>query len=245
MYVGKTTNQGLTYVGHISGRNQLIAPLNGKVNSFSTFSILCLKPTPATLRHLTRITIRRSTGNENNKMEHLEYAMEPHLVKYIKCPSCLKSNQSLMRGDCLISKNGIYRLSLELDGRLLYYFNEERDFLFLYDNVESLWLSDLKLMVGFSDFTSKIFLTDSENLNIILDDAKFRLEDDGHFKLISPHHTSIVVFQLRDDLENYWNSNVPKFDFVYFLDQKQPRTDSDSDSESDSDSDSSSSTDSD
>lgn len=106
-------------------------------------------------------------------------------------------------------------------------------------------------MTCFRDFTSVTFLTNLDNLNILLDNSKFKIFDDGCLKIISPHHKKIIVFQFRDDLYSFWNLTTPKFDFVYYFEDKPNKSveineDSSSDSsesDSDSDSDSSSSTD--
>ena len=246
VYVGRCFDQNLIYVGHLTGSSGgLVVPLDRKQQTFTNFQVLCMKASPASLRHLCRVRIRLQLNNENIKADQLEHFFDKNLIKYIKFKSYLKWNEQLHAGECLISKNGVYKLSLERDGRLLYYFNEERDYLFLYENVESLWLSDLKLMVCFKDLTSKIFLTDCEHLNVVLDNAKFKLEDDGCMKLVSPHHDSVIVFQFRDDAFTYWNLSTPKFDFVYFLEDKRAssnQTGESTDDDDDSDTSSGSST---
>ncbi len=236
LYIARSTVKESTYLGFISGPGSFQIPITNKQDIlFSNVEILCLKPSPVSLKHLCRSRIRDLTNNENNQIDKLDEVLNDFdLLNFIRFKSYLKSNECLKPGESIVSKNGVYKLSILVDGRLLYYFNEEGDFLFLYDNVESLWLNDLKLVVCFKDFTSKIFLTSEENLNIILDDAKFKIDDSGTLKLISPHHEKIMVFQFRDDIESNWNLKKPVIDFVYFLEDKKMQTDSDSDSETDS-----------
>jgi len=90
-------------------------------------------------------------------------------------------------------------------------------------------------MVCFQDGASRVFLTGEDNLNIMLDEAKFKIDDDGTLKLITSNPESNLVFQFRDDIESSWNLSRPGFDFVYFFEPK--KSDQSSDSESDSDSD--------
>ena len=115
-----------------------------------------------------------------------------------------------------------------------------------YDNVQSLWFSDLRLMVCFKDFTSNSFLDNLDNINIVLDNSKLKLTDDGQLHIISPHHKKNIVFQFREDLFTFWNLNTPKFDFIYYFENKVEKiikkngVESSSDSSSNSDSSSSS-----
>jgi hypothetical protein len=69
--------------------------------------------------------------NENLLIEKLKYLVPDNLIKYIKYSNELKVNHQLNQGDCLISPNGIYKLSIESNGRLVFYINENRDYLFL------------------------------------------------------------------------------------------------------------------
>ena len=236
IYIGRCKQRDLVFTGpYMKLKKQLVTACNAKVTTFTNFEILCLKPTPASLKHLTRLQIRHLTKNENLAMNQLEYRVDPFLMSYIQIRQSLKTNESLRRGECIISRSGLYKLAIEPDGRLLYYFSQERDFLFLYENVESLWFNDIKIMVCFQDGASRVFLTGEDNLNIMLDEAKLKIDDDGTLKLITSNPESNLVFQFRDDIESSWNLSRPGFDFVYFFEPK--KSDQSSDSESDSDSD--------
>lgn len=246
LYIGRCINKSLILTGpYMKLKKQLVTACNAQVKTFTCFEILCLKPSPASLKHLTRLQIRSMTMNENVTMNKLEYTIDPYLLSYIRFKQSLKTNECLRRGECIISKNGLYKLSIEPDGRLLYFFSKERDFLFLYERVESLWLNDIKIMVCFQNGTSKVFLTGDDSLNIMLDGAKLRIDDDGTLKLITANPESNLVFQFRDDIESNWNLKKPEFDFVYFMEPKRADQSSDSESDSDSDSDEDSDSDSD
>jgi hypothetical protein len=135
LYFGRTSyNKNVNIIGHVAGgnggQNLIVADLN-QTNGFKKFEILCLKPSPANLKHLCRLKIRKIMKNENFLIEKLKYLVPDNLIKYIKYSSELKVNQQLNQGDSLISPNGNYRLSIESDGRLVFYINENRDYLFL------------------------------------------------------------------------------------------------------------------
>ena len=199
LYAGRATVNKYTHlIGHLAGTSgkvnqELMVSVDNEMIKCKKFEILCLRPSPASLKHLCRIKIRTIIGHENSKMENLNILLDDSLIKYIKYSSELKINQQLKSGESLISSNGLYRLSLEKNGNLIYYINENRDFLFLYDNVECVWFNDLRVIVCFRDFTSKSFLSNLDNFNILFDDSRLKVFDDGAIKIISPHHKVSLI----------------------------------------------------
>lgn len=218
IYAGRSLSQkNVKLVGRVTSADyHLLVAFKSEVKSDPKYEILCLKPSPETLKHLSRNTIRSLMLNENQNIKKLKFYLEPSLIGYVKYKSYLKSGSHLKQNQCLISKNGKYKLSLESDGRLLYFINEKRDYLFLYDKVECLWFNELKLVVCFKNLKSASFLTSFDHVNVIYKDSRMKLCNEGNLHLISPYQSSKIVIQFRDDIFTYWNSNEPKFDFVYF-----------------------------
>lgn len=238
-------NKSQNLIGRLGQNQQLVVAIDNQPVEFKRFELLCLRPSAASLKHLCRIKIRKVMQNENKNIERLKILVDDKSIKYLKYSSELKVNQQLKTGESLISSDGKYRLTIDHEGRLLYYINEDRDYLFLYENVEALWFTDLKVLVCFKDFTNKSFLTSLDHLNLLLDNSRLKLCDDGCLRLISPHHKKIIVFQFRDDLYSYWNLKTPKFDFIfYFEDKSSVNKSDDEDSSSSDDDDESSDTDS-
>ena len=180
---------------------------------------------------------------ENKNIEQLEFLLEPSLINSVKFPNCLKCGGQLRRGEALISKNLKYKLSLETNGKLYYFINENRDFLFLYENVESLWFSEMGLVVCFADFRTKTFIQSFDSLGQVFKDFKFKLLNNGNLTLGSEFNPTTIVIQLRDDIVSYVNSKTPKFDFVYFFEknakykEENESTDDEKSNDSNSDSD--------
>ena len=227
LYAARTEpNKSVSYIGKLNTDGHLMIPNNEDIIVLKKFEILCIKASPNSLKKLCRLKLRLLLCNENLKINNLQYLVENSLVTFIKYSNVLKCNEQLRPGESLISPNGKYKLSIDKDGRLLYYLNERRDFLFLYDNVESLWFTDLKIVVCFNNFNSTSFLMNFKSMNFMLTDGKMEICDDGLIKVKSPHLESNLVFQFRDDLVMYWNLNLPKFDFVYFLEDKKGVKDS-------------------
>jgi hypothetical protein len=249
LYAARSTlnsNQKFQLLGYLapSQSDKQLKAINQKdqLVQFKTFEVLCLKPSPASLKHLCRLKLREELKNKNENVEKLgqELKLKQRFINYIKHSWFLNCDDQLNRGDCLISKNNKYKLALELDGRLLLYINEQEDYLYLYENVESLWFNELKPVVCFTDFTSISFLNQQQsfsNLNLVYKDFRMNLCNDGRLELVSRYHPSKVVIQFRDDLDFYINSSKPKFDFVYFIQVNEEYTSSSSESDTESESD--------
>ena len=256
IYAGRTLSNKYSpiIVGHVNNNLNLVVALNNKDTiNLNQFELLCLKPSPAKLKHLCRNMIRSIMTHKNDNMEKLEYLIESSLIKYVKYKNCLKCGQELKKGECLVSKNGIYKLKIELDDRLLYYINDKGDYLCLYKNVDSLWFNDLGgLIVCFKDFKSTCFVNNFSHLNIMYDeDSKLRLNDNGNLQLVSSLHPKKIIIQFRDDIQLSINSLEPNFDYVFFFEKnlrhemfRKNSDEFDSDSESEFEDDSSSSDDS-
>ena len=155
--------------------------------------------------------------HDNKKIEKLEYIIEPHLINLIKYSNYLKNGHELKRGESIVSRNNKYRLSLESDGKLLFYLNQDKDFLFLYENVSSLWFSEMGLIVCFRSFKTKPFIQSFDSLGQVFKDFKFRILNNGNLTLESNFNPTIIVMQLREDILSYLNLDTPKFDFVYYF----------------------------
>lgn len=218
IYAGRTcTMKNSSLVGRVTGLNyQLIVPVKSTATNFSQFEILCLKPSPESLKHLCRNKIRHLMAYENSSIKKLKFYLEPSLIGYVKFRNTLRSGATLKRNESLVSKNGKFKLSIESDGRLFYFFNENRNYLFLNENVEALWFYELKLVVCFEDLKSVSFLTNFDQVNTIFKDSKVKLCNRGFLHLISPYQESKIVIQFRDDIQVFWNSTVPKYDFSFF-----------------------------
>ena len=159
---------------------------------------------------------------ENRNIEQLEYFLESSLISLVKFTNYLKCGYELKRGESIISRNDKYKLSLQTDGKLLYYINQSREFLFLYDNVSSLWFSEMGPIVCFKDFKTKAFIQSFDSLGQVFKDFKLRILNNGNLTFESDFFPNTIVIQFREDILSYVNSKTPKFDFVYFL-QKNPK----------------------
>lgn len=134
LYIGRANfTKNINLIGHLAGNieQQLIVPIENQMVQFKKFEILCLRPSPCSLKNLCRVLIRKLMRNDNLRIEKLRFLIPDNLIKFIKFSSELKINQQLKCGESLTSSNGKYSLYLDYNGRLIYYINENRDYLFL------------------------------------------------------------------------------------------------------------------
>ena len=262
LYAGRsTTIKNCKLIGSImpNSNSQLSVIYKNEVIQCKTFEVLCLKFNPLSLKNICRQKIRYFLNHDNEKIENLEFFLEPSLIKYTKISNKLKFGRELRCNEFLISRNKKYKLSLTVDGRLLYFPSPTTsDYLFLYDKVESLWFHELGVVVCFEDMKAGTFLDNLDNMNANFKDAKMVVANDGLIKIRAPLFEFKIMAQFRNDLASLRNGAKAKFEFTYYFEKtplaataaSQPNNedmfnnDSDFDS-SDSDSESSDSNDSD
>lgn len=166
----------------------------------------------------------------------------------IKYPNRLKLGSELRKGESLVSKNGKYRLCLEMDGRLLFYLDSSRlKYIYLQSNVESLWFYDLALLICSCNTPIAVVFPSNDNVNSDLvcdflmkvawckDTVYFRLTNEGTLQLFTKLSELKLVIQIRDDVKSLWNATEPKSECVCYL-QKNDRNETDEDESSSSDS---------
>lgn len=219
LYVGRTLGKNLNLIGKLSTNNsKLITSLKQEVKIIdSDFQILCLKPSPQSLKVLCRNKIQSLLNSNNLNIIKLKvYLKNSKLIEFIKLKCYLQSGECLNRNQGIQSPNGKYRLYLDACGRLKFYFNEN-DFIFLYQKVECFWFCDLKLVICFENQKSINFLESFTTINSIYENgSKLKLCNKGFLNLISNNEENKLVIQFRYDLSSYINSQTPRFDFSYF-----------------------------
>ena len=231
VYYAGTTDSLIGTSTSITSFN-LFAANDDTIEILQKYEILCLRPSPASLRQLSRLKIRQLCRHDNAKIKKLQQFLSEKFINYLKYPCYLKCGQCLLREESIISDNFIYRLSLLADGRLLFYINN--DFIFLYDNVDCLNFNEFRLIVNFNDKTSKSFVTDFENATVNFTESKLFVSNDGYLIIQSPYYDFKYIIQFRDDLPSFLNLKKPEFVFSCFY-ESIDEDDDDDDTDSDSD----------
>jgi hypothetical protein len=247
-YVG-TINR---YIGSINSIDFCLeaSKNDNKTEKLKSYDILCLKPSPASLKQLCRLKIRKMCKKDNLRIKTF-YRNFPNLVDYLKYPNSLKCTQCLLKGDSIVSENSVYKLTLLENGDLVFYINDNNDFIFLYENVDCLNFNEFSLIVNFNDKTCKTFITDFDDASIMnYTESKLIVSNAGFLIVQSPFYDFRYLIQFRDDLPSFLNLKKPNFMFTTFFekvkdddeddddDLNDNSEDSDSDTDSDSDSDS-------
>lgn len=249
MYVGRFVGKNFNSVGKINSSDyKLTTSIKQEIKIIdSKYQVLCLKPSPQSLKVLCRNKIRAILDHDNMKIDRLKNMIEEtKILDFVKLKNNLKPGQCLNRNDGIQSANGKFRLFLDGKGDLKFYFNQNNDeYLYLYESVECLWFNDLKLVICFDNMKSMNFLGSFTNVNsIYTDGSKLKLCNNGCLDLVSITEEYKIVIQLRYDLESYVSSTKPKYDFSYcfaenedYSSSGEEETDSDDESSDDDDDD--------
>jgi hypothetical protein len=176
-YIGRTFDK---YLGNISRSDGLLYICNeiNEAQSFDKYEILCLKPSPASLKQLSRILIR-SIMNKNVSI--LDGYLPKSLVDYIKYPSYISNGDCLLKNEKLVSENGVHELKITVDSKLVYQsFNKTR---ILYDFVDSIWTNRYFSVINRFDnaFVYFLYLLSTDDINE--EEIKLKLTDNGQLIL--------------------------------------------------------------
>jgi hypothetical protein len=231
-----------------SPKKQMLFTKNGKkIDETLSYEVLCLNPSPQKLKHLCRLAIRSILNFDNLLIQSLIKHLKSELVIYLKYPSYLKCGQCLLRGDLICSKNNQYKLVLTHNGKLLFFIDNGKNYLFLYENVDSLQFHEFGLVVNYlHDFSSQTFINDFDAQSINFSESYLKIDDNGYLIINSPHYTTNFIIQFRDDISSFLNQNKPYFMHTLLasereLSESDDGDDDDDDSEEEDDEDSSSS----
>lgn len=86
------------------------------------YDVLCLRASPASLKILSRESIRLLANRSNARLDSLAASHHlPHsLVDYVKYKSYIATGDCLLRGEKLVSYDGAFELELRTSGGLVY-----------------------------------------------------------------------------------------------------------------------------
>ncbi|CAF1091994.1 unnamed protein product [Brachionus calyciflorus] len=101
----------------------MLIPFKNYELNYKTYDILCLKPSPACLKNLCRLELRKLLGHSNEKIEKINekslVQLSKSLINFIKYPSYLLVGEYLLNGDKFVSKDGRFELTIEDYGKLV------------------------------------------------------------------------------------------------------------------------------
>jgi hypothetical protein len=103
--------------------NMLFTAWHGIEIGHDRFEVLCLKPSPASLKTLSQLKIRESIDFSQAKIQSLNNSdtklLPDTLINFLEYPSSLKSGQILLNNEKLVANNGLYELCINKENNLI------------------------------------------------------------------------------------------------------------------------------
>lgn len=229
IFIGLSKGYLGTASSNTSKKQMIFTKNSKKIEETESYEILCLNPSPAKLKHLCRLVIRDMLDFDNSAIERLKKHLKSELVFYLRYPSILKCGNFLLRGDSIWSKNCQYKLVLTHSGKLLFFVDNGKNYLFLYENVDSLQFHEFGLILNYShDYSSQTFINDFDGQSINFSNSYLSVHNNGYLMISSPHYTTNFIIQFRDDIPSFLNQTKPYFMHTV-LTSEQELTDSEDD----------------
>lgn len=103
----------------------LYVPFDNKELALQDYDILCLRPSPAPLKILTRLEIRKSLkfSDENiqriNKNKNGMKHIPDTLLKFLKYPNSLTVGEFMLKDEKIVSEDGKFELQIQNNGDLV------------------------------------------------------------------------------------------------------------------------------
>ena len=172
---------------------------NGLEVKCSKFKILCLKPSPASLKELCKIAIRCYTKKTNTNIKLLSDYMPLILIDYLKYPSYLNMGDYLLKGEKLISEDDKYELYIDDDNYLVCKNSITNSRLILYNHsfVDSIWLQKLQTIFFFSNLP-----------NFFLACIFYEYPLLYKFQLCTKHDHPRFIFKIFNKLKGFSNNQI-------------------------------------
>lgn len=142
LYIGKTVDNYKFGKIHVSLKVLYVASFDNKELSHEEYQVLCLKPSPTSLKNLCRLKLR-SIIQTNEKFLTLSNRLPSSLVEYLLYPQAL-CRFDFIQNDRLISKCGCYALFINRFDKIVCMNVHKRknlNFFDLFRNFESICLT--------------------------------------------------------------------------------------------------------
>jgi hypothetical protein len=87
----------------------LYIPYNGLELTIKVYEVLCMKPSPSTLKTLCRSLIRNLAGRSNERIQKID-KIPNALISYLKYPHYLMTGDFLFKDEKLMSADGMFEM---------------------------------------------------------------------------------------------------------------------------------------
>jgi hypothetical protein len=112
---------GKVHIGH----RCMYAPLNNLELAFTKYEILCLIPSPSSLKTLCCLEIRKALNHSNVKIKQLNENkngikhLPDVLIKFLKYPSYLSVGEFMLKDEKLVSEDDKFEIKIKKNGDLV------------------------------------------------------------------------------------------------------------------------------
>ena len=198
-YIGRTLGDN-KYVGNVCRSDGLLYVCDefNEAKSFENYEILCLKPSPTSLKQQCCIFLRHFMYKAGFKVSSFENYLPKPLINYLNYPSYLSNGDCLLKNEKLVSENGLHELKLNDNFMLEYYSVSEEapQSSVLYLFVEAIWVNKYFTVINRNDnafvyFLYLLSLNDINDIKNVDKTLKLQLTDNGQLIL----HQNGVVFK--------------------------------------------------
>ena len=99
-------------IGKVHSSHQcLYVPIGNNEVALREYEVLCLKPSPASLKVLSRLVVRNKIGQDvNNMKEKFQNRLPLSIIKYLEYPTSLSYGEYMLKGEKLLSECGNFEL---------------------------------------------------------------------------------------------------------------------------------------
>ena len=148
-YQWGTFDEPVTSIGKIhSTHGCLYAPIGNSEVALRDYEVLCLKPSPASLKVLCRLVVRDKIGhNVNNMRQTFENKLPNSIIQYLEYPSKLCYGEYLLKGEKLVSSCGSFELFINNSNELICKDNKKNVNIATISNVHSFYLHHNKIVM--------------------------------------------------------------------------------------------------
>ena len=143
-------NEPVTSIGTIdSTHGCLYAPIDDSVVCLLVYEVLCLKPSPASLKVLCRLVVRGKIGHNVNIMRQtFENKLPNSIIQYLEYPSKLRYGEYLLKGEKLVSSCGSFELFINNTNEMICKDNKKNVNIGTISNIHSLYLYNNKIIMN-------------------------------------------------------------------------------------------------
>jgi hypothetical protein len=125
---------------HSSHRCLYTSPDKETEISYENYEVLCMKPSPTSLRNLCRLAIRKKLEYDDERISRLQLLIPQFLLDFLKNVKYLNCNDCLLSGEKIVTECGKFELFINEHRTIVCRNNQTNETIALFINIESIVL---------------------------------------------------------------------------------------------------------